>query len=77
MKGKNDQRQTPLSPSIVDDKATERLIKPLQDLGLIVNAGGGKPAKPADKKKGGKKALSRWENEGGATTKTAKKGGKE
>jgi hypothetical protein len=55
MKGKDDQRQPPPSPSIVEDKATERLKKRLQDWGLIVNAGAGKPAKPAGKKEGGKK----------------------
>jgi hypothetical protein len=55
MKGKSDQRQPPLSSSMVEDKATERLKKRLKDLGLIVNAGAGKPAKPAGKKKGGKK----------------------
>ena len=55
MKGKNDQRQPPLSSSIVDDKATEKLTKRLQDWGLIVNASAGKPTKPTGKKKGGKK----------------------
>ncbi len=55
MKGKNDQTQTPLSSPIVDDKATEGLKKRLRDLGLIVNAGAGKNAKQAGKKKGGKK----------------------
>jgi hypothetical protein len=51
MKGKN-QKQT---LSMVEDKATEKLKKRMQDLGLIVNAGAGKPAKPSGKKKGGKK----------------------
>ena len=55
MKVKNDQRQPPLSSSIVEDKATERLKKRLQDWGLIVNAGAGKPPRPAAKKKSGKK----------------------
>ena len=55
MKGKNDQKQPPPSSSIVDDKATQRLTKRLQDWGLIVNAGAGQPARPAGKKKGGKK----------------------
>jgi hypothetical protein len=55
MKGKNDQKRPPLSPSVVEDKATERLKKRLRDWGLIVNAGDGKPAKPSGKKKGGKK----------------------
>jgi hypothetical protein len=40
---------------VVEDGATERLKKRLQDLGLIINAGDGKPAKPTGKKKGGKK----------------------
>jgi hypothetical protein len=40
---------------MVEDKATERLKKRLQDLGLIVKAGAGKTAKPAGKKKGRKK----------------------
>lgn len=55
MKGKNNQQQPSLSPSMVEDKATERLKKRLKDWGLIVNAGAGKPAKPGAKKKGGKK----------------------
>ena len=55
MKGKNDQRRPPLSPSMVGDDATERLKKRLRELGLIVNAGASKPAEPAGKKKGGKK----------------------
>ena len=55
MKGKNNQERPPLSPSMVDDKATESLKKRLQDWGLIVNAGAGKPARPAGKKKGGGK----------------------
>lgn len=55
MKGKNDQRRPPLSSSIVEDDAAEKLKKRLRDLGLIVNAGAGKPARPAGKKKGGKK----------------------
>jgi hypothetical protein len=53
MKGKND--QPPLLPPVVEDEATERLKKRLRDLGLIVNAGDGKPAKPTGKKKGDKK----------------------
>ena len=55
MKGKHNQPQPPLSSSIVDDKATEKLKKRLQDWGLIVNAGSGKPTKTTGKKKGGKK----------------------
>ena len=56
MKGKNDDRQRPpLSSSIVEDGAAEGLKKRLRDLGLIVNAGGGKTATPTVKKKGGKK----------------------
>lgn len=55
MKGKNNRQKPPLSPSMVEDGATERLKKRLKDLGLIVNAGAGKPDKPPGKKKGGKK----------------------
>jgi len=55
MKGKNDQQRPALSPLMVEDKATERLKKRLQDWGLIVNAGAGQPAKTTGKKKGGKK----------------------
>lgn len=55
MKGKKDRRQPPLSSSVVEDKATERLKQRLRDWGLIVNAGAGKPSKPTGKKKGGKK----------------------
>ena len=55
MKGKNSQQQPPLSSSMVEDNATERLKKRLRDWGLIVNAGAGKTAKPAGKKKVGKK----------------------
>jgi hypothetical protein len=55
MKGKNDQKRPPLSSSMVEDRAAERLKKRLKDLGLIVNAGAGKPTKPAGKKKGGGK----------------------
>ena len=55
MKGKHTQPHPPLSSSVVDDKATERLKKRLQDWGLIVNAGAGKSTKPTGKKKGGKK----------------------
>lgn len=55
MKGKNDQRQPPLSSSMVEDGAAEWLKKRLKDLGLIVNAGAGKTIKPAGKRKGGRK----------------------
>ena len=54
MKVKNTQRP-PLSCSMVEDGATERLKKRLKDLGLIVNAGAGKPTRPTGKKKGEKK----------------------
>ena len=57
MKDKKDnQREQRLSPAMVEDKATERLKKRAQDLGLIVNAGKGKgsAAEPTVKKKGGK-----------------------
>jgi hypothetical protein len=55
MKTGNEQRRPPLSSSMVEDKATERLKKRLKDVGLIVNAGAGKTAKPAGKKKGAKR----------------------
>ena len=55
MKGKNEQQRPPLSPSIVEDEATERLKKRLRDLGLIVNAGPDKPTEPTGKKKGDKR----------------------
>ena len=55
MKSKNSQQRPPLSSSMVEDKATERLKKRLRDWGLIVNAGAGKPPKPTGKKKGGRK----------------------
>jgi hypothetical protein len=56
MKGKDEQRRPlPSSSSVVDDEAAEGLKKRLKDLGLIVNAGAGKPSGPAGKKKGGKK----------------------
>lgn len=55
MKGNENQRQPPLSSSMVEDRAAEWLKKRLRDLGLIVNAGAGKTAAPAGKKKGGRK----------------------
>jgi len=55
MKTRNGQQRPPLSSSMVEDRATERLKKRLRDWGLIVNAGAGKPAKPTGKKKSGKK----------------------
>ena len=55
MKGKNDQRRPPLSSSMVEDRPAEWLKRRLKDLGLIVNAGAGRIAKPAGKKKGVKK----------------------
>jgi hypothetical protein len=55
MKDKNNQRQPPLSSSMVEDKATEKLKKRAQDLGLIVNAGADKATQPTGKKKGGKR----------------------
>jgi hypothetical protein len=54
MKGKNNQREPRLAPSMVEDKATEELKKRAQDLGLIVNAGAGKTTKPTGEKKGKK-----------------------
>ncbi len=55
MKGQNNQQRPPLSTPIVEDDAPEKLKKRLQDLGLIINAGGDKPAKPTGKKKDSKK----------------------
>lgn len=60
MKGKNNQhkqsgRMPQLSPLMVEDKATEKLKKRLQDWGLIVNAGADKAANPPGKKKGDRK----------------------
>ncbi len=40
---------------MIEDKATERLKEIARKLGLIVNAGAGKLAKPTGKKKGVKK----------------------
>ena len=54
MKAQDNKQRPPLSSSIVGDEATEKLKERLRDLGLIVNAGGGKPGKPTAKKKGGK-----------------------
>ena len=51
MKNKDDQNGPRLA--MVEDKATERLKKRAQDLGLIVNAGIGKITEQADKKKDG------------------------
>ena len=55
MKVKNSQEPPPLSSSVVEDEATERLKKRLKVLGLIVNAGTSKSAKPAGKKRDVKK----------------------
>jgi hypothetical protein len=55
MRGKDNQRRPPPSSPMVDDRATEKLKRRLQDWGLIVNAGAGKLTKPSAKKKGGKK----------------------
>ena len=57
MKGKKDRHAKRLSPMIVEDKATEKLKKRAQDLGLIVNAGTGKAAKPAGKKEDSRKKM--------------------
>ena len=40
---------------MIEDKATEKVKKIAKKLGLIVNAGTAKTAKPPVKKKGGKK----------------------
>lgn len=53
MKNKDERQGPPLAPAMVEDDATEKLKKRARDLGLIVNAG--KPDRPADEKKGGKK----------------------
>ena len=55
MKTKNNQHEPQLSPSMVEDKFTEKLKKRMQDLGLIVNASDGKAIKPTGKKKDAKK----------------------
>lgn len=55
MKDKQTEREPRLSPAMVEDKATEKLKKRLRDLGLIVNAGAGKAAKPKGEKRDGKK----------------------
>lgn len=55
MKGKKEQRQPPLSSSMVEDGAAEWLKKRLKDLGLIVNTGAGKTIKPTGKRKGRQK----------------------
>ena len=55
MKSKNNQQESQLSPSMVEDKFTEELKKRAQDVGLIVNAGEGHATKPTSKKKGGKR----------------------
>ena len=52
---KHNQQPPPLSSSMVEDKATEKLKKRLRDLGLIINAGAGKATKPVGKKKGSRK----------------------
>lgn len=53
MKHEHDRNGQRLAPAMVEDKATERLKKRAQDLGLIVNAGLGKPARGAGEEKGG------------------------
>ena len=55
MKDKNNQQAPRLSASMVEDEAIEKLKKRARDLGLIVNAGLGKAAKPTGKKKDSKK----------------------
>ena len=40
---------------MIEDKATEKVKELGKKLGLIVNAGAGKAAKPVRKNKGGKK----------------------
>ncbi len=58
MKSKNNQREPLLSPLTVENKATEKLKRRAQDLGLITNAGADKAAKPMGKKKDGSKCAS-------------------
>ncbi len=55
MKDKNTEQSSRLSARMVEDEATERLKKRARDMGLIVNAGVGKVAKPTTQKKGSKK----------------------
>ena len=55
MKPKDDRNGASLAPAMVEDKATEKLKKRAQDLGLIVNAGLGKLAGGAGRNKGGAK----------------------
>ena len=55
VKTKNNQHEPQLSPSMMEDKATEELKKRMRDFGRIVNAGADKATKPRGKKKGGKK----------------------
>ncbi len=55
MKDKNIKQSPKLSVRMVEDDATERLKKRASDLGLIVNAGSGKEAKPTNKKDVSKK----------------------
>ncbi len=69
MKSKKNQREPQPSTSTVEDKAAEKLKESAQDSGLIVNAG------EASESEAKKKAISRWENEGGAVL-PQKKGGK-
>ena len=73
MKSKDKRQQT---LSMVEDGATERLKKRLQDIGLIVNAGLKPKADEPTSRAAKKKAISRWENEGGAILKGKNKGGK-
>jgi hypothetical protein len=53
-KAKETDKRPKLSASMIEDDATERLKRRARDLGLIVNAGAGKPKK-SPPKKGGKK----------------------
>lgn len=71
MKDKTNKRKPSLSPAMVEDKATEKLKKRLQDLGLIVSAGN-EPEDSQAEQKANRKALGRWENEGGAVLRKKK-----
>lgn len=55
MKHKNNQQEPHLTPKMIEDKATEKLKKHAQDLGLIVNAGASERTKPTGKKKPSKR----------------------
>jgi len=55
MKSKNNQHEPQLSPSMVEDKETEKRKKRDLDAGLIVIADDRKAMQPSSQKKGGKR----------------------